>query len=412
MKREQFLEHLTNNLIPFWNQLEDDTFGGFYGFMDKDLKVDQHADKGVILNSRILWFYSAAYRLLRVEGLRAKAEHAFHFLKEHCYDKRRGGVYWSVSYDGKPVDTTKHTYNQAFAIYSLSEYYMATGDGDGLLLAYDLYRIIEEKCRDAEGYLESFRVDFAPDDNNEKLSENGVMAGRTMNTLLHVLEAYTNLYQADHYESVAEKLKSIIDLFKTKVYDREKGRLQVFFDLKYHSLIDLYSYGHDIEASWLLDRAAEVLGDETYAARIHAMTGVLAAEVKKHAYDERVHALYNECERGVDDKQNIWWVQAEAVVGFYNAFQKNLHLDKFQQDKSQLNKSQQESPQQDEFEQAAADIFDFIREKLVDPRCGEWYESIRPDGSINLERGMVHEWKCPYHNGRMCIEICRRMEDI
>ena len=239
MRREQFLDHLTHNLIPFWNQLEDDAFGGFYGFMDKDLKVDPQADKGVILNSRILWFYSAAYRLLGEEDLRAKAEHAFRFLKEYCYDKRRGGVYWSVGYDGKPVDTTKHTYNQAFAIYALAEYYMATGDGDGLLLAYDLYRIIEEKCRDAAGYLEAFRVDFTPDDNNEKLSENGVMAGRTMNTLLHVLEAYTNLYQADHYEPVAGKLKEIIDLFETKVYDREKGRLQVFFDLEYHSLIDL-----------------------------------------------------------------------------------------------------------------------------------------------------------------------------
>ncbi len=391
MRREQFLDHLTHNLIPFWNQLEDDPFGGFYGFMDKDLKVDPQANKGVILNSRILWFYSAAYRLLGEEDLRTKAEHAFRFLKEHCYDKRRGGVYWSVSYDGKPVDTTKHTYNQAFAIYSLAEYYMATGDGDGLLLAYDLYRIIEEKCRDAAGYLEAFRVDFTPDDNNEKLSENGVMAGRTMNTLLHVLEAYTNLYQADHYEPVAGKLKEIMDLFETRVYDREKGRLQVFFDLEYHSLIDLYSYGHDIEASWLLDKAADVLEDEAYAARIHSMTKVLAAEVKKHAYDETVHALYNECERGVDDPQKIWWVQAESVVGFYNAFQKDSG--------------------QTEFEKAAADLFEFIQQNMVDPRCGEWYESIRADGSVNLDRGMVHEWKCPYHNGRMCIEMCRRMSD-
>ena len=392
MKKEQFWEHLTQNLIPFWNRMEDAVYGGFYGAMDQKLQVDQEADKGVILNSRILWFYSAAYGLIRDEELRRKAEHAFRFLKEKCYDKRRGGVYWSVHFDGRPADMTKHTYNQAFAIYALAEYYMATGDGDSLLLAYELYRTIEEKCRDEDGYLEAFREDFTPDDNNEKLSENGVMAGRTMNTLLHVLEAYTNLYRADHYEPVADKLREIIDLFETKVYDRERGRLQVFFDLEYHSLIDLYSYGHDIEASWLLDRAAEVLEDEAYTRKIHAMTNVLARQVKKHAYDEKVHALFNECENGVDDKQKIWWVQAESVVGFYNAFQKD--------------------PGQEEaqgFAQAAADIFDFIRQKLVDPRCGEWYESIRPDGSADLERGMVHEWKCPYHNGRMCIELYRRL---
>lgn len=389
MEARQFEEHLKNSLIPFWSKLVDKENSGFYGYVDENLTVDKNADKGVILNSRILWFYSAAYSLLKDEELLSKARHAFEFLKEYCYDKRRGGVYWSLTYDGKPVDTTKHTYNQAFAIYALSEFYMASGDGDALLLAYDLFRIIEEKCRDKDGYLEAFSIDFTPDDNNDKLSENGVIAGRTMNTLLHVLEAYSNLYKADRYEPVADRLKEIVDLFETKVFDKELGRMLVFFDLDYNSLIDLYSYGHDIETSWLLDRAAEVLDDPIYTDKIHAMSNVLADEVRKHAYSESEHALYNECENGVDDKKKVWWVQAESVVGFYNAYQK--------------------LPDRKDYEKTAEDIFSFIMDKLVDSRCGEWFENILEDGSADLSRGMVHQWKCPYHNGRMCIEMCKRL---
>lgn len=391
MDKQQFQKHLSESLIPFWNKLEDNENGGFYGYMDGNLTIDKNAEKGVILNSRILWFYSAAYSLLGDKELLAKATHAYKFLKDYCYDKRRGGVYWSVTCDGKPVDTTKHTYNQAFAIYALSEYYMASGDGDGLTLAYDLFRIIEEKCRDKEGYLEAFSIDFTPDDNNDKLSENGVIAGRTMNTLLHVLEAYTNLYRADHYEPVADKLKEIVDIFEAKVFDREKRRMLVFFDLDYNSLIDLYSYGHDIETSWLLDKAADVLNDSEYTAKIHAMTNVLADEVKKHAYSESEHALYNECENGVDDRKKVWWVQAESVVGFYNAYEK--------------------MPDRTDYEKTSSEIFSFILDKLVDQRCGEWYENILEDGTPDLSRGMVHQWKCPYHNGRMCVEMCKRLKE-
>lgn len=391
MKKDAFKKHLTEGIIPFWNKLTDEENGGFYGYVGEDLVADKKADKGVILNSRILWFYSAAFNLLGDKELLEKAGQAYGFLKSACYDKQRGGVYWSLTFDGKPVDTTKHTYNQAFAIYALAEYYEASGDGDSLLLAYDLFRTIEEKCRDKDGYLEAFSIDFTPDDNNDKLSENGVIAGRTMNTLLHVLEAYTNLYRVDHYQMVGDRLKEIVDLFETKIFNEARGRMEVFFDLDYNTLIDLYSYGHDIETSWLLDRAAEVLEDEEYTAKIHLMTDVLADEVKKHAYNESEHALYNECEKGVDDKQKIWWVQAEAVVGFYNAFEKH--------------------PERKDYEETAEAIFSFIMDKLVDKRCGEWYETILPDGTPDISRGIVHAWKCPYHNGRMCIEMVKRLKD-
>ncbi len=388
MERQQFEEHLKNNIIPFWGDLEDPEHGGFYGYVDSELQVDKKADKGVLLNSRILWFFSAAYTLIKDEKLLSKANTAYQFLTDCCYDKEMGGVYWSVTYDGKPVDTTKHTYNQAFAIYALCEYYMASGDEDSLKLAHELFKIIEDKCRDNDGYLEAFTRDYKPE-NNEKLSENGVIAGRTMNTLLHVLEAYSNLYKADKNETVADKLKTIVDIFETKIYDKDLGRMKVFFDLEYNSLIDLYSYGHDIETSWLLDRAAEVLEDPVYTDKIHAMSDVLAEKVKEYAYNADTKALYNEAENGVVDKKYVWWVQAESVIGYYNAFKKH--------------------PERSDYKNVSEDIFSFILEKFIDPRCGEWYENILEDGSADLGRGMVHQWKCPYHNGRMCIEMCYRM---
>ena len=188
MFTSEIKEHLTKDIIPFWRGLKDVEYGGFYGYMGYDLGLDKKAVKGCILNSRILWFFSNAYLVLKEEELLADAGHAFRFLKDYCVDKENGGVYWSLAFDGKPEDTTKHTYNQAFAIYALSSYYDASGDEEALSLAWELYEIIESRCKDEYGYLEAFNVRFEPED-NDKLSENGVMAEKTMNTLLHVFEA-------------------------------------------------------------------------------------------------------------------------------------------------------------------------------------------------------------------------------
>ena len=388
MHSQAFRDHLNNDLIPFWNKLRDDTHGGFYGYVGSDLSVDEYADKGVILNSRILWFYSASYRLLKEPGLLDMAAHGFRFLADCCYDKEYGGVYWSMKYDGTPSDDTKHTYNQAFAIYALTAYYNASGDCDALELAYKLFELIEDVCRDEGGYLEAFLRDFAPD-SNEKLSENGVMAERTMNTLLHVLEAYTELYRVDGEKKVEQAIRRILAQFMDDIYNPEQGILDVFFDREFNSIIDLESYGHDIEASWLIDRACDVLGDESVTARIRPMTAALARTTYRNAYDIQLHALYNEREGAAVDRQKVWWVQAESVVGFYNAWQK---------DKTS-----------EELRTAAADIWQFIQDRIIDRRCGEWIENLLPDGTADNHRGIVHLWKCPYHNGRMCIEMASRL---
>ena len=230
-------EHLTKNLIPFWKGLKDDSFGGFYGYLGYNLNLDKKAVKGCILNSRILWFFSNTYLLLREKSLLSDAEHAFRFLKDFCLDKEYGGVYWSLTYEGQPQDETKHTYNQAFAIYALSSYYDASGNSEALSLARELFSLVETKCTDEYGYLEAFTRKFQPEE-NDKLSENGVMAEKTMNTLLHVFEAYTELYRVTGDEAVGKQIRYILDIIADKVYNKELGRQEVFFDRTWHSLID------------------------------------------------------------------------------------------------------------------------------------------------------------------------------
>ncbi len=384
--KEEVREHLRRGIIPFWASLKDDVYGGFYGYMGFDGIVDEGAVKGCILNSRITWFFANAYLVFGEESLLSEARHGFEFMKESCLDKEYGGVFWSVKYDGTPEDTTKHTYNQAFAVYALSSYYDASKEEESIRIAQGLYELIEEKCRDAGGYLEGFDREFSPVE-NDKLSENGVIAQRTMNTLLHVFEAYTEFYRVTGKEEVKERLEWMMDIFAEKMYNPELHRQEVFFDAEYHSLIDLHSYGHDIETAWLVDRGVEIIGNPAYAAKMTPITRDLTRKVYETAYNR--HSLANECERGVVDTDRVWWVQAEAVVGFLNGYEKDAS--------------------RTEYLEAAKDIWQYIKTYVIDARRdSEWYWLLDEDGVPYEDKPIVEPWKCPYHNGRMCMEVIRR----
>lgn len=385
---KEIAAHLSGDLIPFWEGLKDSEYGGYYGYLSYDLQLDRQAEKGCILNSRILWFFSNAYRMFGEEHLREHAQHAYRFLVEHCLDREYGGIYWSVTYDGRVKDDTKHTYNQAFAVYALSSYYDAVKDKEALELAFSLQHLIEERCMDEYGYLEAFDRTFAPAD-NEKLSENGVMAEKTMNTLLHLLEAYTELYRVSKDEAVGQRIRYMLGLFAEKVYNRELRRQEVFFDKNWRSLIDLYSYGHDIETTWLVDRALEVLADPVWTAKIRPITIEITQNIYDHVLEE--DSMPNEAERGIVDETRVWWVQAEAVVGFINGYEKR--------------------PEKTEYLEAAEKIWNYIRTTLIDSRTGsEWFWCVKQDGTP-VEKPIVEPWKCPYHNGRMCMEVIRRLGD-
>ena len=397
--------HLKNTLIPFWSAMEDQVNGGFYGYMDHDLALQKEADKGCILMSRITWFFSNAYMLLGDRDLLDKARHGYEFLSDYCFDPEYGGIYWSVTCEGLPADTVKHTYNQAFAIYALSSYYDASGDPGALRKALALFHLIEEKMKDNKGYLESFDRYFRPV-SNEKLSENGVEAFRSMNTHLHVMEAYTELLRvlqkrtggADMLREIWEALAWTCRLFSDRMWNPVAERAEVFFDRDWNSLIDLWSSGHDIESSWLADRAVEILRKtamnreeemeaEEIAGKVHTMTGAMARHVYEKAFLR--NSIVSEFERGNPAPGRVWWVQAEAVVGFLNFFGKY--------------------PEKTEYLTAAETIWNFIKKYFLDRReNSEWFWYITEE-FLPSDKPIVEPWKCPYHNGRMCFEVIKRL---
>ena len=383
MLANELKTHLTKKILPFWENLADEKNGGYYGYVDKNLVVKQDAHKGCILNSRTLWTFATAARVLEDPFYLTYAKRAYDFMTKF-EDKENGGVYWSVTYDGQPIDTTKHTYCQAFAVYGLAAYYRATGEKEAFDRAMALYRVIEDKCRDEGGYGEAFRYDFGPE-SNEKLSENGVMASRTMNTLLHVLEAYAELYRAGGDETVKKAAQDALECFLKVMYNKDLRRLEVFYDADFNSIIDLQSYGHDVEASWLMWDAVEAVIPENEQAEYKAMCLDLLNSVLERAMTDK--GFHNECEKGIVDEKRVWWVQAEAVLGFENAWK----LTGDEKYKENLEK-----------------VWQFIQDVTIDHRDGgEWYAYTTVEGKP-LGKPMVDEWKCPYHNGRMCLRIAER----
>lgn len=378
-------KELTEHIIPFWNALRDDKNGGFYGYMDHDLELDKNAEKGVILHSRILWFYSNCYLVLGDPDCLDNASHCYEFMKKYCVDPVNGGVYWLMNADGSVSDSMKHTYCQAFFIYALSSYYDASKDDGALKLALEMFETVEKNCTDDVAYLEAMSADWKliP---NDALSENGLMADKTMNTTLHLIEAYTELYRVSSDERVFNRLKFLVELTLDKIYFEPDSRLLVFFDREMNVIGDIHSYGHDIEATWLLDRACEVMGKKKLTARVRAMNEAIVRKIADIAFENG--ALNNERDKDKISRIHVWWVQAEGVIGFMNAWQKygeQRYLD--------ISKA----------------LWENIKSEIIDRReGGEWYSQILEDGKPDKAKPTVDPWKCPYHNGRMCIEVMKR----
>lgn len=381
--------HLKTVILPFWMGLKDDEYGGYYGYVSHDLSVKRDAPKGCVLCSRLLWTFSEAAGVLNDDSLIPYAAHAFDFLRRF-WDYEQGGLYWMLDYKGSPLDMMKHTYCQAFGIYGLCAYARVSGSRDARDMAMALYRVIEGRCRDEKGYLEAFGRDFSLVDNSALSDSKGLVnshrvACRTMNATLHVMEAYTQLYLLTKDKSVLKSLRELVSIMTEKIYNNNERRQEVFFDRDWQSLVDMQSFGHDIEASWLLCETAHAALSENERRRCEEVSEALASSVYERAY----HGAWldNEIEDGETDTTRIWWVQAEAVVGFYNAYQLTG---------------------EEKYRVASNAVFENILDKLVDKRRGsEWFwrldENDAPD-----DKPIVEPWKCPYHNGRMCMELIQR----
>ena len=383
------LRELTRNILPFWmEKMEDEVHGGFLGRISGTGTEDGSAAKGAILNARILWTFSAAYRILGKPEYLAAATRAKREIIDKFYDKEYGGVYWSLTPEGLPDDTKKQIYALGFAIYGLSEYSRATGDAEALEYAIRLFHDIERHSFDKgkNGYFEAFGREWGPIE-DMRLSDKDINECKTMNTHLHILEPYTNLYRIWKDRELEKQLRNLICLFMEKILDQETGHLRLFFDEDWRSSHDIISYGHDIEASWLLHEAAEVLGDKTLLEKTR-LASVSVADAASEGYIPGGGMIYEfHGDTAAVDADRHWWVQAETVVGYYNLWQMTGREDALKK---------------------ALGCWEFIKEHIVDREGGEWIWSLRADGTANTDDDKAGFWKCPYHNGRMCLEIIER----
>lgn len=391
MWKQEIDRHLLGCIIPYWKRMKDEEFGGYYGMVDYNLNLYKKTVKNAVQNSRILWFFSQAYLITKDEECLTHATHAYQFLKNHFLDKQFGGIFWSVTFDGIPDDVVKSTFNMAYAILGLSTYYRASKDGEALELALDLQKIVENKCRDKYSYLEIFNREFYGLDDGRKKFSKGIYGGeKTMNTHLHLLEAYTELYRVNGDTKTAECIRRILSLFFEKIYNSNRKCLEVYFDQQMRSVSDYHSFGHDIEASWLLDRSCMLLGDENLVSQTRTLMSDLVAGVYQYAYDG--HSIHDEYFNGTVVKKRVYWVQAEAVLGFYNAWQQNPEG-------------------HPEYLAASESIWRFIRDHIIDKRPNaEWLYDVDPQGVLVNKSAIVGPWKGPYNNGRMCMELLERQK--
>ena len=380
---------LTTHILPFWmNRMVDHEKGGFYGQITGEGELNSNADKGGILNARILWTFAAAYRVLGTPAYLEMATRAKDYLLNHFVDKEYGGIYWSVDCNGKPLDTKKQIYALGFAIYGLSEYYRATDDEEALNTAIRLFHAIEQYSFDpvCGGYFEAFTREWGIIE-DMRLSDKDANEKKTMNTHLHILEPYTNLYRVWKTPVLAEALRRLITIFLERILDRKTMHLNLFFDEQWNCKSHIVSYGHDIEASWLLHEAALVLGDAELLSKVeHVVKGIAEAAAEGLWYDGSL--IYErDSITGHCDEERHWWPQAESVVGYFNLYQHWGDEDGLKH---------------------ALKGWEYIRENLIDMEDGEGYWSRRACGHINLTDDKAGFWKCPYHNGRMCLELIER----
>lgn len=375
------------NILGWWaGNMIDRTSGGFLGRIDGMGIRHPEADKGVILNARILWAFSAAARRPGLEQYREVAERAYSYLTSRFWDEQEGGFYWMLDYKGQPVQPKKQIYAQAFAIYALSEYYLLTNDTKALDLACQTFRLVEEKSRDPErgGYFEAFARDWSPLD-DLRLSEKDANEAKTMNTHLHVLEAYTTLLQAAPEKEVREALRSLVVLFLEKFIDPGTFHLRLFFDENWALKSDIISFGHDIETAWLLCEASAAVGETGLLEKVRKAAVRIADRTLIEGIDSLDGGLWNEADaQSLTDRNKDWWPQAEAVVGFLNAWT---------------------ITGESRYADAAQRSWNFIQKQLIDRENGEWFWALKADGTPDRENDKAGPWKCPYHNGRACLRM-------
>ena len=419
--KQEMQDVVEDNILRFWiDKMVDYENGGFYGRIDGNGVLHPEAEKGAILNARILWSFSAAYRILRQPDYLEMATRAKDYFIEHFFDHEYGGVYWSVDYQGQPLDTKKQFYAIGFAIYGLSEYARATGDHEALDYALQLFDCVEEHALDPlyNGYIEACTRDWQPMA-DMRLSDFDANYPKSQNTHLHIIEPYANLYRClleqqravscdyvpvigavlpvsiaipqEMFIRVGAALRNIIGIFLNHILNPETHHLDLFFEMDWtRGAGQLESYGHDIECSWLIHEAALVLGDQDVLAKVEPVVREVAKASEKGLRPDGSMIHEANLDTGHVDDDLHWWVQAENIVGWFNIWQHFGDTEAF----GRVEK-----------------CWGYIKSQLIDWDNGEWFWSRHPDGSLNTIDDKAGFWKCPYHNSRMCLEIIERLSD-
>jgi mannobiose 2-epimerase len=387
--KSQAEAELLTNILPFWiEHAVDPVNGGFYGALTNTLEIHNEIPRSAILCARILWTYASAYRMFPEKPYLEMATRAYDYLSGPFWDPFHKGVYWTVDSKGNPTNTRKHAYAQAFAIYGLAEYYRASGDQASLKMAQELFALLEKHTHDDTfgGYIEGCSQDWGQLE-DMRLSDKEINCQKSMNTLLHLLEAYTTLLEIWNDPLVRRRLEELLLIFMERVIDPKTDHFQLFFDRNWNSLRKQDSYGHDIEGSWLLVEAAETLGNPALLQQARE-TAVRMAEVTyRQALAPDGGIYYESSLSGHVDRARHWWVQGEAVVGFFNAYQISG---------------------QTHFGEASFSTWKYIQDKFIDRVNGEWFKILNPQGIPLPDQVKVGPWECPYHSSRTCLEILRR----
>jgi mannobiose 2-epimerase len=390
--QQRVREELDENIIPFWVSRTIDDKGGFIGRMSNDGTVDKKAPKGLVLNSRILWTFSSLYVFEKKPEYLVLAKRAYDYLVENFRDNEYGGMYWMLDWQGSPLEDKKQIYGQAFAIYALSEYYRATADNDVLKNAKAIFELIERYARDKQykGYFETYDRDWKMA-KEQQLSAVDMVEKKSMNTHLHLLEGLANLYDVWKDDLLGQRIEELLEIFAEYIIHPDGSYCQLFFDEPWNPKSKRVSFGHDIEASWLLERDAQILGKPGLLKKIQHAGLKLAEAVYNNGLDNKKSLFYEAQPSGISNSEKHFWVQVEAVVGFLNAYQL--------------------SGRQEYFD-VAFDIWKFIEDHFVDRQNGEWFYIITAEGKVDNKSLKVSEWKCPYHNSRACMEIITRLDQV
>jgi cellobiose epimerase len=387
--KKEVSANLTTNLLPWWSKnMVDYSHGGFYGRIDGNEKVYPEQEKGGILNARILWTYSSAYRIYKDTAYLRLATRAKDYIMAHFIDRKYGGAYRSVDAKGEPEDTRKQTYTQSFFIYGMAEYYRATGDKEALQTARDIFETFEKYVLDKEsnGYFEVFTRDWKRS-HDKLIGETTIKDEKTMNTHLHLMEAYTNLYRVWPDKRMEERLRNMVEIFLDHIIDKKTFHLINFMDKNWNSTSKIDSYGHDIESSWLLYEAASLIGDPDLLARVKQVSIKIADAASEGLQSDGSLAYEKNLSTGHVATERSWWPQSEAIVGFLNAF---------------------ELTEDEKYLDRAVKCWEYTNKHLIDNKNGGWFSGASESG-VPEKGDKAGFWICPYHNGRMCMEVVERV---